>query len=102
MQARDPLNSLGGEYDLMVADRDGSNPRRVFPPEARPGLRPFDENEVQLFVWSPSGRHLAVIYQGNLWIVEVASSIAQHSPRMGKPRTHAGPTRCTSATAGFP
>ena len=31
MQARYPHNSNNSEYDLMVADRDGSNQRRLFP-----------------------------------------------------------------------
>ena len=31
LQAREPQNSMNGEYDLMVADRDGSNQRRLFP-----------------------------------------------------------------------
>ncbi len=76
-QARDPFDSLGGEYDLIVADRDGSNPRRIFPPEGRPGIRPFNETQPSEFVWSPSGTHIAVIYQGNLWIVEVSSGVTQ-------------------------
>lgn len=77
LQARDPLNSLGGEYDLVVADRDGSNPRAIFPSDGRPGIRPFNEAQPTDFVWSPSGSHIAIIYQGNLWIVEVASGLAQ-------------------------
>ncbi|HLA44440.1 MAG TPA: G5 domain-containing protein [Aggregatilineales bacterium] len=77
LQARDPLNSLGGDYDLVVADRDGSNPKRVFPPEGRPGMRPFNEQQTSLFIWSPSGTHIAIIYQGNLWIVEVSTGLAQ-------------------------
>jgi hypothetical protein len=77
LQSRDPLNSLGGEYDLVVADRDGSNPQKIFPPENHPGIRPFSEANPTEFVWSPSGAHIAVIYQGNLWIVEVATKLAQ-------------------------
>jgi len=77
LQARDPLNSLGGEYDLVVADRDGSNPTAIFPPEGRPGIRPFNETQPTEFEWSPTGTHIAIIYQGNLWIVEVATRHAQ-------------------------
>jgi hypothetical protein len=77
LQARDPLNSLGGEYDLVVADRDGSNPTVVFPPEGRPGIRPFNEIQPTEFEWSPAGTHIAIIYQGNLWIVEVDTRLAQ-------------------------
>lgn len=76
LQARDPLNSLGGEYELVVADRDGSNPKAIFPPEGRLGIRPFNEPNTD-FIWSPSGTHIAIIYQGNLWIVEIATQSAQ-------------------------
>lgn len=77
LQSREPLNSLGGEYDLMVVDRDGSNPRVVFPPEGRIGLDPFEADVRDMFVWSPNGTHLAVIYQGNLWVIEVSTGLAQ-------------------------
>jgi Tol biopolymer transport system component len=75
LQARDPLSSYSGEYDLYVADRDGSNPRRIFPVENQPGLRPINA-EGELFAWSPSGRQIAIVYQGNLWIVEVETGRA--------------------------
>jgi hypothetical protein len=89
LQARDPLNSLGGEYDLVVADRDGSNPQVIFPPDNRAGLRPFNETQATEWAWSPSGSHIAIIYQGNLWIVEVASQLTQQITTDGqssKPR----------------
>jgi hypothetical protein len=40
-------------------------------------LRPFSEVQPSEFVWSPSGTHIAVIYQGNLWIVEIVSGATQ-------------------------
>lgn len=69
LKARDPFNSISGEYDLMVADQDGSNARAVFPttPQA-PGVAPHE------FVWSPNGRQIALIYQGNLWVVDVETN----------------------------
>jgi len=76
LQARDPLNSLSSEYDLVIADRDGSNSRVIFPAQGRSGLDPFGDQGVE-FVWSPSGRHIAIIYQGNLWVVETATGLAQ-------------------------
>lgn len=71
LQARHPLNSLNDEYDLLIADRDGSNARRVFPDPGRPGIT------LPQFTWSPDGRQVAVIYQGNLWVVDVSSGRAQ-------------------------
>ncbi|MFC1959422.1 G5 domain-containing protein [Chloroflexota bacterium] len=71
LQARNPLNSINDEYDLIIADRDASNARIVFPQETQPGLT------AQEFAWSPDGQHIAFIYQGNLWIVEASSGRAQ-------------------------
>jgi hypothetical protein len=77
LQARNPLNSYSAEYDVMVADRDGSNPRTIFPPDGQPGLRPVDARDIEPVVWSPSGRQIAIVYQGDLWVVEVATGLAQ-------------------------
>ena len=65
LKARDPFNSINGEYDLILADRDGSNARRIFPPDNQQGL------SEQTFVWNQQGTQLALIYQGNLWLVDV-------------------------------
>lgn len=62
--------SDSAQYDLMIADRDGSNARRLFPDANQPGITQRD------FVWSPDGDQIALIYQGNLWIVEVGSGVA--------------------------
>jgi len=70
LRARVPHESVSGDYDLVVADRDGSNARTIYPPEGQPGLR------AQKLAWSPDGRQLAFIYQGNLWIIDVESGIA--------------------------
>ncbi len=84
LQARDPLNSVGTEYDLVVADRDGSNPRAIFPAASDLGMRPFGyrlrsggvgfDGE---FVWSPSGRQIAVVYREDLRIVDVETGSSQ-------------------------
>jgi len=62
------------DYDLVVADRDGSNARIIFPAPDQPGLSASTDS--QQFTWSPDGRQIALIYQGNLWIVDVESGIA--------------------------
>lgn len=71
LQARNPLNSVNDLYDLVIADRDGSNSNIVFPEVGQPGVEP------QEIVWSPSGQYVALIYQGNLWVVEVSTGRAQ-------------------------
>lgn len=77
LHARDPDNTMDGEYDLVIADRDGSNQRALFPPRDAPGIRKNGFGlSVRDFVWSPDARHIALIYQGDLWLVEVASGAA--------------------------
>lgn len=73
LQARDITNSINAqaEYDLIVADRDGSNARKVFPPQGQPGL-----TAPQNLAWSPDAQQIAVIYRGNLWIVDVVTQVA--------------------------
>jgi hypothetical protein len=63
-------------YRLVVMDRDGSNRRTLFPSADLPGLDP------QTPVWAPSaitgqqGDFLAVIYQGDLWLIDTGSGQA--------------------------
>src|SRR5688572_19064033 len=70
LQATFPEQSETSRYRLVVMDRDGSNRRIVFPAIDAPGLGP------QSPVWAPdpiegqSGDFIAVIYQGNLWLVD--------------------------------
>lgn len=77
LRSREPYNSVSGEYDLVVADRDGSNARAIFPKQNQPGIKTKDFGLTpQDFTWSPDGKYIAVIYQGNLWIVDVTSTVA--------------------------
>ncbi len=70
LQAREWASSINGAYDLIVADRDGSNARIIFPPDDdQPGLT--EASFAQHFTWSPDGRQIALIYLGNLWVVDV-------------------------------
>lgn len=77
LQAREPYNSINGEYNLMVADRDGSNQRIIFPSESQAGIKTSDFGlSAQDFVWSPDSRFIALIYQGNLWVIDVQSTVS--------------------------
>lgn len=72
-----PRQSDTSTYRLVVMDRDGSNQNVLFPPQGEPGLEP------QQVVWSPaplsnSGNYfVAVLYQGNLWLVNSITGEAQ-------------------------
>ena len=69
LQSIFPEQSDSGRYRLVVMERDGSNRKSIFPQEGLPGLEP------QQVVWSrkafpQGGNWIAVIYQGNLWLVD--------------------------------
>ena len=77
LQAVFPDQSETSRYRLMIMDRDGSNRQAIFPPDGTPGMDP------QQVKWAPSPAlsdndlQLAVIYQGNLWLVEPTTQEAQ-------------------------
>jgi len=70
LQAIFPSQSETSRYRVVVMDRDGSNRRTIFPANDAPGLEP------QSLAWAPdiiegqSGNFIALIYQGNLWLVD--------------------------------
>jgi hypothetical protein len=76
LQAIFPEQSETSRYRIIVMDRDGSNRRTIFPANDAPGLEP------QTPAWAPesitgqSGDFIAVIYQGNLWLVDSGNSQA--------------------------
>ena len=70
LQAVFPDQSESSRYRVYVMDRDGSNRRALFPPADSVGL------ELQTVAWAPlpvegqAGDFLAIVYQGNLWLVD--------------------------------
>lgn len=74
LQAMAPLESETSGYRLMVMDRDGSNLRTLFPATGEPGIA---QNELAPPVWSPDGQRLAVVYRGDLWIVDSVSGAGE-------------------------
>lgn len=76
LQALAPNQSDSSGYRLVLMDRDGSNRREVFPPPGSPGLLP------QVPYWAPAapsfqeGDYVAVVYQGNLWMIDAATGSA--------------------------
>ena len=72
LQAIFPVQSAASRYRLIVSASNGANPQTIFPAEGQTGIEP------QTPVWAPhvlasGGDFLAVIYEGNLWIVDAAS-----------------------------
>jgi hypothetical protein len=74
LQAFSPLESESSSYRLMVMDRDGSNLRSLFPEAGQPGIA---QDELAPPVWSPDGGRLAMVYRGDLWIIDVATGAGQ-------------------------
>jgi hypothetical protein len=78
LQAIFPMQSDSSRYRIMVVDRDGSNRREIFPPIGVAGLDP----QRDWGAWSPdppigwSNLALAIIYQGNIWLVDTGSGDA--------------------------
>lgn len=78
LQAIFPEQSENSRYRVMLIDRDGSNRRQLFPPAEAQGLEP----QRDWGVWSPQviddaqGYVLAVLYQGNIWLVNSESGEA--------------------------
>jgi hypothetical protein len=73
LQAASPLESETSSYRLQVMDRDGSNLRQLFPGSGEPGL---SQEDLSPPVWSPSAQELAIVYRGDLWIVDALSGTA--------------------------
>lgn len=78
LQAVFPEQSTDSNYRVSVMDRDGSNQEVIFPPPDRPGLQPSR----RWGAWSPNRSlesdlfPLAVIYEGNIWILEPGTGFA--------------------------
>jgi resuscitation-promoting factor RpfB len=73
LQSIFPTQSETSRYRIAVMDRDGSDRRVLFPGEGSPGLVP----QAGWGAWSPdkldgmNSYNLAIIYQNNLWMVDV-------------------------------
>ena len=77
LQAIFPEQSESSRYRVFVMDRDGSDRRAIFPPTDSIGLNP-----PQTPIWAPQpvegqvGDFLAIVYQGNLWLVDTGNGQA--------------------------
>ncbi|MEJ5201383.1 MAG: hypothetical protein WHV66_04035, partial [Anaerolineales bacterium] len=76
LAANFPEQSENSRYRLAIMDRDGSNRKIIFPEEGSAGLNP------QKVVWGPQRnpeetQWIALMYSGNLWLVNPYSTQAQ-------------------------
>ena len=77
LRALQPLDSARSRYELVLADRDGSGERVLYPSEGQPGIAP------QTVEWSPDGTQIALTIQGNLVILDIATGIIQQITQDG-------------------
>jgi len=67
LAAAEPAASLDSGYVLWLADSDGSEARRLFPPEGESGL--FARS--QPLAWGPDADRLAFIFDNALHILDL-------------------------------
>jgi hypothetical protein len=79
LQAIFPSQSESSRYQIELMDRDGSNRHTIFPETGAPGMQP----QIGWGAWSPKAMEetgsfaLAVIYQDNLWLVDISAGIGR-------------------------
>jgi hypothetical protein len=74
MNAIFPRQSDHSRYRVNIIDRDGSEQQVLFPKETSPGIYPQNN----WGAWAPGSTDslLALLYDGNLWIVDVKSGVS--------------------------
>ncbi len=77
LRAADPLESATSRYTLWLMDRDGSDAVQLYPPEGEIGLRP------QPVAWSPLVDQVALVSQGDLFLVSTAGGALGVRPLTG-------------------
>jgi hypothetical protein len=75
LQAIFPSQSTTSRYRLLTLDRDGSELQTIFPSETQTGIKP----QIHWGAWAPedTSRLIALLYEGNLWIVDTISGQTQ-------------------------
>lgn len=70
--ARQPHESDRSRYDLFLMDRDGSNPRRIYPPAGEAGLVAPPQ-----IAWSPTGHQVLLVHRGDLFLLDINSGLTR-------------------------
>ena len=77
LQATDPAAGQDSPYALWLADSDGSEARRLYPPEGESG----DFARAQPLAWGPDADRLAFIFDDALHILELSSGEVYRADR---------------------
>lgn len=77
LRAIDSEESNDSTYALWVAEADGSNDRRIFPPEGERGR--FARSN-QSLVWGPDGNAIAFIFEDALHIASITTGEVYRAP----------------------
>ena len=77
LKAVEPRKSRTSPYQLYLMDRDGSNLQKLFPGDNVQGLTPHQYYWVPWYAVDESPFYIAVIYQGDLWLVDADTGEAQ-------------------------
>jgi hypothetical protein len=73
LTAVSPFQSATSRYRVYLMDQDGSEPTEIFPQSTSIGLLP----QKSWGAWSPDqeNRKLCLIYEGDLWLLDVVSGL---------------------------
>ena len=77
LSALNPRQSRTSNYQLMLMERDGSNLIKLFPGESGQGISPHKFYWLPWYAVDDYPFYLALIYKGDLWLVDADSGGAQ-------------------------
>lgn len=71
LRAIDPVDSQRSNYTLWLMDQDGSNARQIYPSVGENSSFP---RTARFMAWSPTGEDIALIFNNDLFFLNLASS----------------------------
>ena len=85
LRTADPVDSLRSNYTLWLMDQDGSNARQIYPPLGENSAFPRDR---QFMAWGPSGQDIAFIFNDDLFVMNLETSVATQITADDLPASH--------------
>lgn len=74
LRANNPVESQSSTYTLWLMDRDGSNARQLYPAAGENSRFPREQSSL---TWGPSGREIAFVYDGDLYLYNLDDNEAR-------------------------